>query len=141
MKFTEFNPIGLEYGELTNSDLLDPAMRITNELDAEHYFEEYVKYLCAYYHINKAEAEKNAKENLGYWAAYFSHKVVDRVELLFDAPHPLFSKIKPTLSQVLDGWTRPTPSQIFQLGLKMGKEAKEKKENEIRDLHRRVTEQ
>ena len=82
---TPFNPENKL--EPTVADLLDPAMKIIIQEDADQYFEKYSDYIWAL--INKdgnpkgLSAEKVARNHLVYYAAYHSDEVRARVKKLF----------------------------------------------------------
>lgn len=84
----------------TYRDLLEPAMRITSQEEADYYWELLVSYqmgaLMGIEHIRYAEgecrqkAEENTRINLGYYAGYFDKEVQERVNHLFKTTHPIF---------------------------------------------------
>lgn len=54
--------------ELTFGQLLDPAMQITDQGEADTYFEAMVARTMRFYGHSRERAEAVARENLGYWA-------------------------------------------------------------------------
>lgn len=131
---TQFNPDNKT--ELTYGQILDPAMKITEEEDAKQYLESYISYLIPYVIDNNKdkddifiyeESVKIAKYNLGYYAGYFDNSTRERVERLFNCSHPIFGSIA----------TNGTPSaqEAFNLGkslaLKKIREVKLEKINKI----------
>jgi delta 1-pyrroline-5-carboxylate dehydrogenase len=59
------------------------------------------------------------KENLGYFAGYYSNETRERVERLFDCTHPYFGKIAEK--------GPPTPEEAFRMGMEMGEKIRLKK--------------
>lgn len=106
---TKFNPQNKEI--LTFGECLEPAMKITEQEDADQYFLEYVNYIQKFLDIEPRNDNKSAydiaKINLGY---YYDNKTRERVEELFFCSHPIFGKIKDNGS--------PTPQQAFKAGVK-----------------------
>ncbi len=66
---------------------------------------------------SRKEAEVIERENLGYFAGYYNMETRERVEKLFDAIHPIFGPVS---------GGAPTASQAFEIGLKMGQEARDR---------------
>jgi len=110
---TKFNPEGKEV--LTHGDCFHPAMKITEQEDADQYFKEYVAHIQG--HLNKEPnkdgmtAEQIARVNLGYFAGYYDNETRIRVERLFSCSHPIFGNAK-------NG--TPTAEEAFAVGAKMG---------------------
>lgn len=77
----------------TNSQKYDPAMKITDQAEAESYFRQCVDHLMRVRGYTKAEAEKIERINLGYWAGYYDNETRARVERLFKCAHPVFGPI------------------------------------------------
>lgn len=90
---TQFNPENKD--SLTYGELLDPAMSITDQADADQYFAAMLKYQTE--HMQDASGnhtpEQVCRINLGYYAGYFGIDVQERVQRLFLAPHPTFGAI------------------------------------------------
>lgn len=105
--------------DLTYGDCLDPAMKITEQEDADQYLKDYIAYIQT--HLDKEKgphkntAEEIAKINLGYYAGYGSNDLCKRVEKLFRCSHPIFGKAEEGI---------PTAKEAFELGRKMGAKAK-----------------
>lgn len=99
--------------DITLGDKYGPAMEITEQDEADVYFERCVQHMMSR-GKSREEAEKIELGNLGYYAGYYSHETRSRVELLFKCQHPVFGSIKE------DG--PPTTEQAFQAGLKLGEE-------------------
>lgn len=94
----------------TNGDKYGPAMSITDQAEADLYFEECVAD-CMTYGKDRAEAEDIERANLGYYAGYYNNETRSRVERLFHCAHPIFGAIANT--------PPPTPEQAFALGAAM----------------------
>lgn len=97
---------------ITVGDKYGPAMTITDQAEADEYFE-----ACVEHTMNfcseiwqaddpRAEAERIERLNLGYIAGYYDHETRVRVERLFSAKHPIFG----TASKPVD------PEKAFELG-------------------------
>lgn len=110
---TKFNPNNET--SLTIGECLDPAMEITDQKDADQYFQDYVNYLNISIK-NYDEATRIAKSNLGYYAGYYSNDVRKRVEKLFKCSHPIFGSIADN--------GIPTGKEAFECG-RQGKTLKE----------------
>lgn len=78
--------------EITIGDKYDPAMQITNQAEADAYFEECVQHTMSF-GKTRAEAKNIERQNLGYYAGYCSEETRRRVERLFRCAHPVFGKI------------------------------------------------
>lgn len=107
---TIFNPEGKD--ELTYGECLDPAMKITDQYDANQYLNDYVRFI-----EKNMDSSSNmtsiqiAKSNLGYYAGYHNDDTRLRVETLFMCKHPIFGSIAENGS--------PTPEEAFNLGKNM----------------------
>ena len=90
--------------DITIGDKYDPAMVITEQAEADKYFESCVQH-CMGFGKTRKEAESIEKQNLGYYAGYCGSETRDRVERLFHCAHPVFGKIsvngQPTVGQAL----------------------------------------
>jgi hypothetical protein len=93
--------------EITCEAKYAPAMVITDQAEADAYFEACVQH-CMLFRESRAEAEWIEKHNLGYWAGYYSHETRERVERLFRCEHPFFGSIAKK--------GPPTPQQAFKMG-------------------------
>lgn len=98
--------------QITIGDKYGPAMEITEQVDADAYFEKCVRHMMSR-GKSRVEAEKTELGNLGYYAGYYSHETRSRVERLFQCQHPVFGPI--------DVCGPPTPKEAFEAGLKLGK--------------------
>lgn len=76
----------------TYGDKYRPAMAITTQSEADEYFEKLVQHLmsCGWDRIG---AEGVERENLAYYAGYYSDETRERVERLFHGRHPVFGSI------------------------------------------------
>lgn len=79
---TIFNPENKEL--LTNGESLGPAMEITEQEDANQYFEQYVQYMMSRGNYSKEEATKICKSNLSYYSGYYSLETWKRVTKLYN---------------------------------------------------------
>lgn len=97
MKVDEAMPMAITIGEKYG-----PAMEITEQADADAYFERCVHHTMWHLiHDGKVEtqpearieAERIEKINLGYYAGYYDSATRERVERLFHCAHPVFGSI------------------------------------------------
>lgn len=58
----------------------DPAMTITDQADADAYFERCVQHTMTWWGRSREDAEKIERGNLGYYAGYGSQETRHRVE-------------------------------------------------------------
>ncbi len=90
--------------EITIGDKYGPAMEITDQTQANTYFETCVEH-CMSFGKTREEAESIERQNLGYFAGYYSHETRERVERLYGCAHPIFGKAsvhQPTAQEALD---------------------------------------
>jgi len=98
----------------TNGQLLGPAMKITEQADADVYFERLVQHgMRLDPELSRETAEENLRSSLGYWAGYYGHETRLRVERLFRCEHPIFGDAKKGA---------PTPQEAFDHGVRVGAE-------------------
>lgn len=75
---------------LTHGECLHPAMKITEQADADNYLAAYVGYL-EWRGTLPVNARSIALGNIGYFAGYFGDgEVAERMNRLFRATHPIF---------------------------------------------------
>jgi hypothetical protein len=96
----------------TMGELYDPAMKITDQDEADAYFQGLVKWHVERWGKLPAEAETIVKSNLGYYAGYWDADTRRRVERLFKCEHPVFGSIAKN--------GQPTPEAAFAAGVKAG---------------------
>jgi hypothetical protein len=101
----------------TYRELFAPAMEITDQERASNYFARLVEYDMQKWGKTRDESEQRCRQNLGYYAGYYSHEDRDRVERLFGVHHPVFGAI------AQDGV--PTPEEAFRLGMEAGARMRE----------------
>lgn len=96
--------------KITIGEKYKPAMGITNQADANLYFEELVNHNLKCRRLEgealiRAEAEAVERHNLGYYAGYYDSETRARVERLFKCSHPVFGSIakngSPTSTEAL----------------------------------------
>lgn len=116
---TKFNPEKKDV--LTYGECLDPAMKITDQEDADQYLADYIAYtkkaIKKVPNKDGKSAEEICKINLGYWAGYYGNETMERVERLFKCSHPVFGSIKsnggPTTQEAFEcGKQRKTLAEI-----------------------------
>lgn len=78
----------------THADTYGPAMTITDQTQADQYFDALVEArMVNVPGLPRADAEAMERQNLGYYAGYYSHEIRQRVETLFNCVHPIFGSI------------------------------------------------
>lgn len=100
MSLPKTTTLGTKYG---------PAMAITDQDEADAYFEECVEHCIAHGGKTREEAEAIERSNLGYYAGYHDTETRVRVERLFKCAHPVFGAVAEK--------GVPTPEEAFQMGL------------------------
>lgn len=98
---------------ITIHEKYDPAMSITDQAEADAYFEECVKH-CMSFGTGRNEAEAIERANIGYYAGYRSAATRARVEALFHCTHPIFGAIAERGS--------PTAEEAFAAGVARARE-------------------
>lgn len=93
-------------GKVTLGEKYGPAMEITDQSEADEYFEALVEHTMLFGKI-KEEAEKIERINLGYYAGYYNLETRLRVERLFGCEHPFFGP-------AADG--QPTAEEALEMG-------------------------
>lgn len=100
---TPFNPEGKD--TLTYGECLHPAMKITEQADADQYMAAYVAYtqrhLDAKPRGDDMTAEAICKVNLGYFAGYYDSETMARVNRLFCTTHPVFGNSVPGVREAM----------------------------------------
>jgi len=80
--------------KLTVGQAFDPAMKITDQAEADEYFEALVKFSMDKAGKTREEAEAIQKSNLGYYSGYYDQETMARVQKLFNCVHPIFGGIE-----------------------------------------------
>ena len=78
---------------MTIGEKYGPAMEMTNQAEADEWFEKLVQDNMSYGTHTRKEAECIERANLGYYASYYNSETRDRVERLFTCAHPVFGAI------------------------------------------------
>jgi hypothetical protein len=112
---TKTSPLNPLPKEIMIRDKYGPAMEITEQADADVYFELCVEHSMLF-GTERAEAERVERINLGYFAGYYSHETRERVERLFRCKHPVFGAIAEK--------GPPTPHEALNAGLLAGIKAR-----------------
>ena len=97
--------------EITIGDKYGPAMEIADQAEADAYYEKCVEH-CMRFGKTRAEAEAIEKQNLRYYAVYYSHEIRARVERLYRCAHPVFGTIAANGA--------PSPEEAFNKGVELG---------------------
>ncbi len=98
--------------KITIGDKYGPAMKMTEQDEAQAYFELLVSH-CMSHDKTRKEAESIERENLGYYAGYCDDETRRRVEQLFGCAHPVFGKI---VDANLLHHGPVTPEMAFEMG-------------------------
>lgn len=102
-------PVGAIPLGVTAHEKYDPAMQIATEAEAEAYFARLVEHQVRCAGIDRSEAKRIERSNLGYWAGYYPNETRARVEKLFRCAHPFFGAIAERGA--------PTYAQAVQIGM------------------------
>jgi hypothetical protein len=94
-------------------DKYAPAMEITDQAEADMYFEKCVAHSMRF-NMTREKAEELERINLGYYAGYYNSETRARVEKLFNCAHPVFGAIAEK--------GQPTPEAAYAKGVEMGAE-------------------
>lgn len=128
---TKFNPENKK--TLTYEECLGPAMKITDEADAQQYLTDYVEFIRRGLKKSPSRtgmtAEEIARSNLGYYAGYYDADTRARVERLFCCEHPIFGSIEKN--------GQPSPEVAFLLGKKAARYGHKTALKTFSDKHRR----
>ena len=99
---------------LTIGEMYGPAMKMTEQAEADEYFELLVQWAMKFHNGNREKAEAQEKANLGYFAGYCDSETRERVERLFCCSHPIFGPVSKGT---------PTPKEAFELEKKLANKA------------------
>jgi hypothetical protein len=94
---------------ITFEEKYEPAMRITDQTEADAYFEECVQHCLRFGDKTRAEAEAIERTNIGYWAGYHGRATQLRVFKLYRTEHPIFGLREPTADEAFNAgvaWAR-----------------------------------
>lgn len=94
--------------KITIGDKYGPAMTITEQAEANEYFNRCVEHTMSF-GCSRKRAEEIERSNLGYYAGYYDNETRARVESLFACAHPIFGPISRGA---------PTPEQAIEAGRK-----------------------
>lgn len=78
--------------QITIGDKYKPAMEITDQAEADAYFERCVEHTMGF-GKSREEAESIERQNLGYFAGYYDPATQSRVGRLYRCSHPVFGAI------------------------------------------------
>ena len=76
--------------KMTYREAYSPAMEITEQAEADTYFEALVDRQARVFEVPHEQAKRVERSNLGYYAGYYSEETRRRVERLFRCQHPVF---------------------------------------------------
>lgn len=97
---------------MTIGEIGDRACAITEHADADAFLDQLVERAMRLYGQSQEEATSIIKQNLGYYAGYFSDETRARIERLFNCAHPFFGPISEH---------NPTPEEAFEMGRALAK--------------------
>ena len=103
---------------MTIGDVFAKANGVKSQAEADAFYEEYVRYMmteCSE-HLNREQAERIVKSNLGYVAGYYDDATRARIEKLYHCSHPIFGSIEKNGA--------PSGEQAFAMGQQIGKKIK-----------------
>jgi len=103
----------------TIGEKYNPILDISRQDYADEYFERCVQHTMSY-GKTREEAEKIERQNIGYYAGYFSSEVAERVNRLFRTSHPIFG-----------GNMDMAPERAFALGREAGRLVKRRQESQM----------
>jgi hypothetical protein len=109
--------------KVTMEQAFGPAMKITDQTEADEYFEALVRFSMDKAGKTREEAEKIQKSNLGYYSGYYDQKTQVRVQKLFNCVHPIFGAIEESKSL--------TAEDYFKMGERAGERIKKGKSIEM----------
>ena len=89
------------------------AMEVSTRAEADAMFERLVKECMEKRPCDRKTAVSIQRQNLGYFAGYYSREVRARVERLYHCAHPIFGPVADN--------GQPTTEQAFQAGVAAGK--------------------
>lgn len=91
--------------QISLMDKYEPAMTITDEIEAQAYFNQCVEHCMRIGRMGREEAERIERQNIGYYSSYFNKEAQQRVERLYQCVHPLFGPMgKDGLTRVEDAY-------------------------------------
>ena len=96
---------------MTYGEAYRPAMGITEQAEADAYFEVLVADCMEHGHTRE-RAEEIERSNLAYFAGYYDNETRERVERLFKCKHPVFGSIAEN--------GEPSDEEVLMLGIAMG---------------------
>ena len=98
--------------KITIGEKYGPAMAITDQAEADEYFESCVEH-SMHHGYSREEADRVERINLGYYAGYYSSETRERVERLFRCSHPVLGKIAEN--------GQPSPADAMLAGVRAAK--------------------
>ena len=97
--------------KISIGDKYGPAMSITDQVEADAYFQACVDHTMTYHRKTRSQAEALERANLGYYAGYYDTETRERVERLFQCLHPVFGSIAQNGA--------PSTEEAFEAGRRM----------------------
>lgn len=77
----------------TYGEQFESALKCETLAEAEYWMEREVKRYVESYGQTPTEAMRVIKINLGYMAGYYSTATAEKIERMFNAPHPIFGSV------------------------------------------------
>lgn len=78
------------------SDTYAPALHIMEQPRADRYFDACVRHRMEQSGVDRSQAERIERTNIGYYAGYADHATRERVERLFKTEHPYLGRAAET---------------------------------------------
>lgn len=94
--------------KITYADKYGPAMKITDQAEADRYFALCVEHQMRISGCDQTRAVYVEGNNLGYYAGYYDNETRKRVERLYRCAHPFLGAIAEK--------GPPTPEEAFEMG-------------------------
>ena len=92
--------------QMTIGEMYDPAMEITDQQEADEYFEACVQRGVTFFGQTLEEATRIQRGNLGYYAGYCDTETMQRINRLFKTTHPIFGDTQPTAEEAVEAGKR-----------------------------------
>ncbi|HAX81608.1 MAG TPA: hypothetical protein DCY40_03435 [Actinobacteria bacterium] len=86
---------------ITIGDKYRPAMEITDQAEADAYFERCVEHSMVRGGLSRKDAEERERQNLGYFCGYYGRETRERVFRLYRCAHPVFGTSTPTVGDAI----------------------------------------
>ena len=116
--------------QITIGDKYGPAMKITDQTEADAYFEVCVQH-CMSFGKSREEAESIERQNLGYFAGYYDYETMDRVNRLYMTSHPIFGSSHPTATEAFNSGKELAENPLLRLAEEAVRDKSFKKKSKV----------